>query len=639
MNSRFSLPKLLFFLLLSVLAVAGNYFNIALFFGVNFIFGSIAALVAIRLLGIVPGIITAFIGGGFTYLLWGHPYAAIIFTAEALFVGILMKRLPNNFRLLALADMIYWIFLGAPLVFVFYSHIMGMDFAQASLIALKQPVNGIMNALFAAIVVIVVDFFRRKKRIPIGTVLFNAVAVGMFLTAITLTAIYTGPMKGNAEEAVEGEILSLAKIASEIDGSHPISTKPDVEISFSKGPMENLFPVSGSLEAYLPLKKGPAMKLWKQADYIVQLPLEKPRDGFTTVIVKKSAASLINKLHQTYIHAFVILSVISLLAILCSVALTRWLVHPLQILADHSQNLPDRIKQGKPPQIPDSALLEADQFAEVFRDMAKRLGLSFGEITAAKENLEKRIEERTHGLKIAMEKAQVANHAKTDFIANVSHELRTPLTAILGSLKLIQGGVTGEVPKKMGALLGTAVRNGDRLLTLVNDVLDFSKLESGKMQITPEPAKTGDIIKSVVESTQSLISGKGLLLKQEGESELTVLAEAKRVEQIFINIIGNAVKFTESGEIVIKTKAVDGFAEFSVSDTGCGIPKDKQKSIFDSFSQADSSTTRKAGGTGLGLAISERFVKLHGGRIWVESTVDKGSIFSFTIPLEANQTS
>ncbi|MBF0194222.1 MAG: hypothetical protein HQL71_06665 [Magnetococcales bacterium] len=633
MNEQFSLKQLLIFFVLSALGVVGNYLNIKLFFGVDFIFGSIAALIAVRILGVLPGAAIAFIGGGFTYFLWGHPYAAIIFTVEVLTVGLLMQYLPKHLRYLALADLIYWILLGAPLVFLFYSNIMEMSFSQTSLIALKQPVNGIMNALIAALVVVGIDFILKKQRIPIGTILFNVITAGVYVTAISLTTIYAYPMKGNAEVGIENELVTIAKIAAENRRSDVDLSQLGPEIIFAKAPMDNLIHINGSLYVNLTLNKGPAMKRWKQADYVVQLPLYGLHGDSTHVIVKKNASQVINNLHQLYVRAFIILAIFSLLAIFCAAAVTGWLLYPLQNLAKHSQNLPERIEKGETPQIPDSPILESNQFANDFRNMAERLRLSFTEITAANDKLEKRVEERTKDLKLALDESQIANNAKSDFISNVSHELRTPLTSILGSLKLIQGGVVGEVNSKIETLLGTAIRNGDRLLNLVNDILDFSKLEAGKMKLTTQPVKAVTVIDSVIESTEGLIKEKGLSLNYEVGNDITVLAEAKRVEQILINIIGNAVKFTQSGEIVIKSAINGKFAEFSVSDTGCGIPEDKLSIIFDSFSQADTSSTRKAGGTGLGLAISEHFVRLHGGRIWVESKIDEGSTFKFTIPL------
>ncbi|MBF0381519.1 MAG: hypothetical protein HQL69_10905 [Magnetococcales bacterium] len=632
-SGSFSLQRIALFLILSLLAVAGNYLNITLFFGVNFIFGSIAALVAVRILGVTGGTIIAAIGGGFTYILWGHPYAAIIFTIEALVTGILVKRLPTQLQHLALANLIYWVIIGAPLVLLFYGNVMGMALTQAGFIAIKQPVNGVLNALLSGSLIIAMDYFFRKQRIAIGGVLFNSMATSMFITAIVLTTIYTKPMKSNAEVALEREMMTIARMAPQIDdiGNFPLRTGMTVQLTADR--IDDLIPITGALQARLSDVKGPAMKRWKSAEYIVQTPLTTPHNNATTVVVRQIAANTIDNLHELYIRAFAILAIISLCAIVGAFLVTRWLVEPLHELAAVSRSLPERIRAGEQPKVPNSSLLEAGQFATVFRQMADSLRDGFQEIKDTNNSLEKRVELRTAELQIAMERAEIASEAKSDFIASVSHELRTPLTAILGTLKLIKGGVAGELTQKADSLITTAVRNGDRLLTLVNDVLDFSKLEAGKMSIVQEPVKVGTIIKSVADATNQLIKNKGLKLVIEVNEEQEIYAESKRVEQIFINLLGNAIKFTEAGTITIKAGAIDGFMEFKVSDTGCGIPEDKLATIFNSFNQADSSSTRKAGGTGIGLTIAERFVELHGGKISVESEPEKGSTFCFTIPI------
>ena len=153
------------------------------------------------------------------------------------------------------------------------------------------------------------------------------------------------------------------------------------------------------------------------------------------------------------------------------------------------------------------------------------------------------------------------------------------------------------------------------------------------MELSLTSKNATEIIQQVVESMQGLAAEKGLELNYAVTSDLKILTDTQRIEQVLINLIGNAIKFTDAGNISVSVRESDGFAEFSVADTGCGIPSKQKESIFDSFAQADGSSTRKAGGTGMGLAISQRFIHLHGGKIWVNSEEGMGSTFYFTVPL------
>jgi signal transduction histidine kinase len=170
---------------------------------------------------------------------------------------------------------------------------------------------------------------------------------------------------------------------------------------------------------------------------------------------------------------------------------------------------------------------------------------------------------------------------------------------------------------------------------LINDVLDFSKIEAGQLTLTINPYSIKDVIQAVVSSTQSLASEKNLALKIAVPTDLPAASgDERRILQVLLNLVGNAIKFTDSGEVQIDAAAKDGALEVSVSDTGPGIAEADQDKIFEEFRQAEGSITQRKGGTGLGLAIAKKIVEMHGGRIWVESEVGKGSTFTFTLPLK-----
>jgi GAF domain-containing protein len=231
---------------------------------------------------------------------------------------------------------------------------------------------------------------------------------------------------------------------------------------------------------------------------------------------------------------------------------------------------------------------------------------------------------------------EIASQHKSQFVANMSHELRTPLAAILGYAELIQEGFyEPQGPKSLDAL--TRIRsNGKHLLGLINTVLDIAKIESGQFTLNITEYAIESVVDTVRSATESLAQNKKLVLKTEVAKFLPAgLGDEQRLTQVLLNLVGNAIKFTDAGEVRVTAKAVNGHFNVSVTDTGPGIPEEHQTRIFEQFHQVDSSNTKAKGGTGLGLAIAKKIVEMHGGRIWVESTVGKGSTFQMEIPARA----
>ncbi len=236
-------------------------------------------------------------------------------------------------------------------------------------------------------------------------------------------------------------------------------------------------------------------------------------------------------------------------------------------------------------------------------------------------------------LRESKEEAEHANRMKSEFVNMMSHELRTPLTVILGYLPLLKQ-VDKMPPAAMIADMARDIQaSGDHLLHLINDLLDLSRIEAGKLDLRPEPLPLASAVGEVLDHLRLKAQERGITLIDE-TGALQVHADPLRLRQILINLIGNAIKFTEGGQITVRARMLDGHAEVSVVDTGIGIPEADLPEIFDKFRQVDSSSTRKAGGTGLGLAITRSLVALHGGVISVESQPGAGSTFTFTLPKE-----
>jgi signal transduction histidine kinase len=260
------------------------------------------------------------------------------------------------------------------------------------------------------------------------------------------------------------------------------------------------------------------------------------------------------------------------------------------------------------------------------------------ELRQINQEMEQRIKLRTAELANAMEKAQAADRIKSAFLATMSHELRTPLNSIIGFTGIILQGIVGPLNDEQKKQLNMVRGSAQHLLSLINDVLDISKIEAGQLQIADENFDLRSAIEKTVESARPLAGKKGLELICAISPEIeTIAGDRRRVEQILLNLISNAIKFTEKGSVKIECEPEGVNVTIRVIDTGIGIKTQDMEAIFQAFQQIDSGMTRKYEGTGLGLSISKRLVELMGGQIRVTSVWGAGSTFSFSLPKERKE--
>ena len=343
------------------------------------------------------------------------------------------------------------------------------------------------------------------------------------------------------------------------------------------------------------------------------------------VFIEQSVDEVYGPLYASLFRTSGLLLVGLAMALVASLLVARRVVRPLETLRKGVERVGGgdtisrlEIKTGD----------EIEVLADEFNKMTENL-------RGAHDGLERKVAERTRDLAVANERLEELDRLKSDFVSNVSHELRTPLTAIKGAVDLVLREVAGPLTEKQIHYLTRVRSNTQHLAGLINDLLDLSKIESGKIEMKSSRVSLGGLVHDVVETLRPIAVEKAIALDATiPEPSIMVWADRDKINQVLMNLIGNAIKFTPAQGSVTVSASSEGNqrVQVSVSDTGPGVSRNEKEKIFDRFYQIAEVGGAKPKGTGLGLAICKALVELHGGRIWVESEPNRGSIFSFTLP-------
>lgn len=290
-----------------------------------------------------------------------------------------------------------------------------------------------------------------------------------------------------------------------------------------------------------------------------------------------------------------------------------------------------------------SPVTEGDE--ELISILASQIGQSlenarlFEEVYRSSQALESKVQERTKQLQEALKEVQEISKTKSDFISAVSHELRTPLTSIKGYAAILMDGKLGEIPEKVRQRLGKINTHSDNLVGLINNLLDISRIESGRVEMNFGKCELTKVVDNVQDLLTPQMRDKSIEFKNEVDPKIpTMQLDHSQIERVFINLVGNAIKFTpEKGLISVKATIENDLVTCSVTDTGIGIPEEDIKRLFDEFYRVDNEINMNVKGTGLGLPLAKKIVEAHDGRMWVTSIVKQGTTFHFTLPVKTEE--
>jgi len=654
---------------LTALGLVGNFARLTLFLNVDLIFGSVLTMIIVLRHGVVLGTVAGTVIASYTYVLWNHPYAIAIFALEALVVGLLHKRYKTGN--IILYDAAFWLFLGTPLVFVFYRLIMGLNLEATSVIIFKQAINGVVNTTLAVGIAVTLGFLTKVQRhgtesrtsVNLHTALSTLmVALSTIPPLLLITILSRGAVRDIEQEVIdqlqsaaggvaaavssapggyadlgraddEAMIVALHQVSSSIGAANHVNTVligPDgAQHPESTGrwlgeaSSAQLSELSSSVYLLIPAARRnvTVMDRWARTVAFTEIDLvEVP--GWRVNLYSDYGR------YQTRLHYRLLtnLSVLALLVfggVFASTLAGRVVGRRIVRLSEASSGLGSPL--GNLPRLPASSspIREVAALERSFKEAGEAIRAQFRELNEAREE------------------AQAADRSKSIFLANMSHEIRNPMNGVLGMLRLID---RYDLDSTARDYLRAAQSSAETLLVIINDILDLSKIRSGNMEISKQPFEIRPLVEQIGRVFEPLAKEKSLLLHWSVDESLPshLVGAHVRIRQVLFNLIGNALKFTDQGEVrvdVCRDGDRDGGTDsplvtFVVADTGSGIPQDELERVKDPFVQGESGYRKRAQGTGLGLTIVNRLTELMGGSLSISSRVGQGTQVRVRLPLK-----
>lgn len=631
-------------LALAGLAWLGNAAHVPLFFGVDLVFGSVFALIALVWLGPVAGLLVALVGGLYTVELWGHPYALLIFLLE---IAVVWRLLARGW-FVALGDALFWLVVGGPLAYLLYAQALGMDHTAAALIALKQPANGLLNALLASLLALLLQWRLRLNgpylpgRIHLRALLFSLFLAMALLPGLALMVIEGWEERHHREAALATQMALVAESARSpfSRASDGVQETPGGETSrflllptlAPDDPLRGLgvppcFPPAGwqttpTTESGLTLVSAggrglPDMERWAQALYLGHFP--HPERGRVTVVTP--AADLVASLRGQYQDQLFLLGTLGLASALVAALLSRWLTHPLNSLTTLAGQVPEIVTNSRElPLFPRSRVKDFQRLMTALDAMTRKLGETIHESEMARNELDQRVRQRT---------AQLEHHNERlkRLAAVAAHHLQEPARRANIAFQLVRRDPSGTGSGWIH--LADNLERLTRLNTALHRYLAYLIRDPA-----PEAVELDALVtraRKEVEREQE----RPLELTREPEPLPTVHADPAMLAELFHQLLLNVVTFGEEDALPRAHISAEGHPEewvIRVNDQGPGIDPAYRERIFRLFEQL-APVTANTTGTGLGLALVAQIIEAHGGSVHAEGgSGDKGTTIVLTLP-------